>query len=127
MKSDIIAAKIAKLQIQRRASVDEEICFCKHPLDQIRECDYQALNYGSLPPMRICLLCGLSEEGWGAGHYFLARQLSVMEPNISRDELNRLSKFYLTQDDYWHRYHSIKDGVAKAEDFYPKLQIFRKK
>lgn len=43
---------------------------CKHP--QIGEVDYQPSDYGSAsPPKRICMKCGLAEEGWGPGYKVL--------------------------------------------------------
>lgn len=41
------------------------------------------------PPKRICLDCGLTEEGWGCGHIVLKNQ-SPFVGNIDRNVLNSL-------------------------------------
>lgn len=47
---------------------------CKHK--QLAECDHQSFHQSfefgdSLPPIRICLDCGLTEQGWGCGYKVL--------------------------------------------------------
>lgn len=42
---------------------------CKHR--RLAEAPYKALTFDSLPPMRVCLDCGLTEEGWGPGNVVL--------------------------------------------------------
>lgn len=43
---------------------------CKHV--KIAECDYVPSNgYGAFVPIRICLSCGMTEEGWGCGYIVL--------------------------------------------------------
>lgn len=60
---------------------------CKHT--KLAECDYlPSKGYGGTPPMRVCLACGISEEGWGSGFYLLRPRMTPAV--ISRDQLYRL-------------------------------------
>jgi hypothetical protein len=55
--------KIAKKQQELAAAVADEQCVCKH--EHVAEADYVSSPYGrGMPPMRVCLDCGLSEDGW---------------------------------------------------------------
>ena len=68
---------------------------CKH--EHLAECEYKPLNYlDPLPPMRICLDCGMTEEGWGVGYVVLKEDAPVA---ILREDLYRLRHgFVLRQD-----------------------------
>jgi hypothetical protein len=58
---------------------------CKHT--QQAECDYLPSEFGnSHPPARICLDCGLVEEGWGCGYKVLTNDPEFVG-TISRDKL----------------------------------------
>lgn len=67
------------------------------PHNNIAECDYQPSEFFSAnPPIRICLECGLSEEGWGCGYSVLVeKQNGLSLRQISRDTLYsmRVGKF----------------------------------
>lgn len=53
-------------------AVRDEQLVCKHPT--LAECDYEPSNYGTaLPPLRICLSCGMTEPGWGCGNIILVQ------------------------------------------------------
>jgi hypothetical protein len=60
---------------------------CKH--ENIAECDYHPSEYGySSLPLRVCLDCGVSEEGWGCGFRVLVEKQKGLSPRqISRDDL----------------------------------------
>lgn len=60
---------------------------CNHT--NIAECDYQPSEFfNALAPMRVCLDCGLSEEGWGCGFQVLREKVAGLTPRkISRDDL----------------------------------------
>lgn len=60
---------------------------CKH--ESIAECDYKPSEFfNALPPMRVCLECGLSEEGWGCGFRVLREKIAGLQPRrISREDL----------------------------------------
>jgi hypothetical protein len=61
---------------------------CKH--NQQAECDYVPCEFGnSSPPIRICLDCGLTEEGWGCGYKVLKNQ-DPFVGRIGRDKLYQL-------------------------------------
>lgn len=73
---------------------------CKH--DHVAECDYQPSEFfNALPPMRVCLECGISEEGWGCGFKVLKEKIQGLSPRqISRKDLYyiRCGK-YISQGD----------------------------
>jgi hypothetical protein len=76
-----------------QALIADEVCrlqrLCPHPVEQLRECDYRPSDYGNaIPEMRVCLVCGLSEEGWGRGRRLHWGHYGV--PKISRDQLYEL-------------------------------------
>ena len=63
---------------------------CKHPV--IIETDYVPNDYGAaMPPLRICVVCALEEEGWGCGY----QELDVEKPfkEVSRDEFYEYRTF----------------------------------
>lgn len=80
-EQQLIAAREAKL----KDKVKDLQKVCQHR--ELAEAEYQHMEYGSsLPPIRICLACGLTEDGWHCGHKVL-----VGKPvGISRDEVYRL-------------------------------------
>ncbi len=58
---------------------------CRH--NTIAEAGYTE----SCPPMRICLHCGMTEDGWGSGyHVLLNKQEPLGVPGISRTLLYQL-------------------------------------
>jgi hypothetical protein len=63
---------------------------CTH--GDIAECDYSSSYYrDTFPPIRICLGCGLTEEGWGCGYRTLVERDNQLSPRrISRDLLYKL-------------------------------------
>ncbi|KKQ99990.1 MAG: hypothetical protein UT24_C0019G0030 [Candidatus Woesebacteria bacterium GW2011_GWB1_39_12] len=127
MNIDEIDDQIDNLIKIKKKLIQEKIVSCDHPLCQIRECDFEKLNYlGSLPPRRVCLKCGLGEEGYGAGYHFLSP--GILDPvNLSRKEVQEATRFFLTQEEYWRKWHLIKDGKAINEDFWPGLKIVEEK
>jgi hypothetical protein len=73
-----------------QALITDEVCrlqrLCTHPVEQLRECDYLPSDYGnSMPEMRVCLVCGFSEEGWGRGRELHWNTHDV--PKIPRQQL----------------------------------------
>lgn len=45
---------------------------CAHLHAQIAEAPYRKNDFvASMPPFRVCLRCGLHEEGWGSGYHML--------------------------------------------------------
>lgn len=66
---------------------------CEH--SNIAECDSYS-SFTTQPPIRICLDCGITEEGWGCGYKFLREKQADLSPRgISRDKLYslRVGKF----------------------------------
>jgi hypothetical protein len=88
-----IAAKQKRLAVAEMAfiaTVRDVQKKCKHKF--LAECDYRPSDYGSAsPPIRICLDCGLTEEGWGCGFIVLKRDEEFVG-KISRDKLYSLRK-----------------------------------
>lgn len=62
---------------------------CKHK--DIAECDYSCADYrDTSPPIRICLDCGITEEGWGCGYRTLIETDGFSPRVISRENLYKL-------------------------------------
>lgn len=63
---------------------------CTHP--KVTEVEYVSREYGdSLPPMRICELCGVEEEGWYCGYKVLVEDdKRIIREISSRDDFFRL-------------------------------------
>jgi hypothetical protein len=63
---------------------------CPHAA--IAECEYEHGAFSdSRPPLRICLDCGLTEEGWGIGYKVLVRDKRFIG-HIDRYDLYQLRK-----------------------------------
>lgn len=78
--------EIQELERQFNVLVKGAQLHCSHK--HLGECDYKPLEIlGSLPPVRICLSCGLTEEGWGCGYQVLTSETVT---RLSRDELYSL-------------------------------------
>jgi len=58
---------------------------CKH--ERTAECEHKKLWGDILPPMKVCLECGLSEQGWGSGYLILK---ATPEEMLDRDDLYKL-------------------------------------
>jgi len=65
-KSDVIVhmdIQLKELEARREAVIKSVQLGCNH--EELGECDYLNQDWlGSMPPMRICLHCGMSEDGW---------------------------------------------------------------
>ena len=62
------------------------------PHKEVAECNYRPSDYfDALPPIRICLHCGMTEDGWGCGYLVLGpHHADAAMARIDRDELYRL-------------------------------------
>lgn len=77
----------AKALFKHQVQIEQIACEHKHQA----ECNYkkyEVLDYCD-PPKRICLDCGLTEEGWGCAYIVLSNQ-SPFVGNIDRNVLNSL-------------------------------------
>lgn len=68
---------------------------CKHR--DIAECDYMSGDWSSLPPARVCLKCGVAEEGWGSRYRVL--ETENLLKRIDRSTLYQLRTVWFTDDD----------------------------
>jgi hypothetical protein len=60
----------AKIRTRRKSALLSLIEACAH--STVLEGDYKPSNFlSSMPPFRVCTLCGLAEEGWGCGYSLL--------------------------------------------------------
>lgn len=64
---DRLNGKIADLQYQANVAQEALFKMCDHPLDDIVFAHCYDSCGDHLPPMRVCTICGLGEEGWGCG------------------------------------------------------------
>ena len=101
--------RLAKAQENLDKVIEEVQLKCNHPEEFVHEANYKgATNFSNAyPPYRVCVKCGLAEEGWGTGY----KNLSKTETNISRDVGQK----------YWRkmiRGHEGKNNwAAKVEAF----------
>jgi len=83
----------------KRTIVDAQIN-CSH--ESLAECNYVpsgTFTYAR-PPMRVCLNCGLVEEGWGCGYQVLRHKNNVVGvPPISRDDLYSLREGHIIDNE----------------------------
>lgn len=77
---------------------------CKHP--HLIECEYKSMNYGSsMPPLRVCKDCGLSEDGWSCGYEKLRQKDEYQEslreriPLVSRETVYRYMRHAHGEDE----------------------------
>lgn len=79
--------KLAEAQKDLERTVESAQGACEH--NNVAECDYKPSEFfNTLPPMRVCLDCGLSEEGWGCGFRVLREKIAGLQPRrISREDL----------------------------------------
>lgn len=77
-----LRGNLEKARAALKSAVATEQQTCTHA--SLEECDYLPMQYsGSLPPMRVCCDCGMTEEGWGPGYVVLKGDART----ISRDSL----------------------------------------
>jgi hypothetical protein len=68
---------------------------CKHTT--VGEAPYKPNNHlRSLPPFRVCMSCGLTEEGWSCGYIVLDAELTY---NLTRDQGYDLRTVLVEDDD----------------------------
>lgn len=89
-------AQIAKLQADRAAAVRDLQKDCNH--ESLAECDYKHNEWlASLPPMRVCERCGMSEVGWGPGYIVLRGDRARM---VAREALYSMRAGLAIQDEH---------------------------
>lgn len=82
-----------QLQAAIEGAVAQMQSECPHQLEQIREANYEEDPLGGCyhqAPFRVCIDCGLAEEGWGSGYKLLAPYVYSEIPTITRDHGYRL-------------------------------------
>lgn len=79
---ETLLGRAQKARAQFESAVSNEQQVCEHKT--LEECDYLPSHHGSsLPPIRVCCDCGITEEGWGPGYVVLKGKAH----GISRDAL----------------------------------------
>lgn len=74
---------LRSIRAEKLAIIQSE---CRH--NNILEVEYKSGNFfGAFPPFRVCVDCGLAEEGWHCGYYKLNTREEV--PRISREKARR--------------------------------------
>jgi hypothetical protein len=90
--------RVVDAQKDLERTIESVQATCEH--NNVAECEYKSSEFfNALPPMRVCLDCGLSEEGWGCGFRILREKIAGLQPRrISREDLYsiRCGK-YITQ------------------------------
>lgn len=82
-----VNTKIKSLKQEKQKLRKQLSASCTHPALYVRERPYRTYNYGpATPPTRICILCGVTENGWGCGHKILLKHTG----EITADEFQRI-------------------------------------
>lgn len=77
--------KVVNSQKELESTIEEVRKICKH--NMICEVDYQPNKYvETFPPRRMCLDCGLEEEGWGCGWKKLVEKDRTLIKAETREE-----------------------------------------
>ena len=72
-----ITAKQRELEERRELLVAQLRNECMH--EAVIETPYQGGEALSNPPRRLCVICGLEEEGWGSGYKKLGLNIPIRE------------------------------------------------
>lgn len=67
---------------------------CTH--STVGEAPYHSTDYATFPPVRVCMHCGLVEQGWGCGYVVLENDLVL---NLTRDQVYDLRTVQIEQED----------------------------
>lgn len=96
------------IQFFNEAVIENQLA-CNHK--NLAECDYYKIAewLDAHPPIRICLDCCLTEEGWGCGYIVLTGKAG----SIDRDDLfkKRLGKMIMDRD----KGHLLRKEVTLSE------------
>jgi hypothetical protein len=86
--------KLEQADRELHATIFEEIGKCPHP--NVGEALYSSSSFSTSPPFRVCLDCGLAEDGWGAGYRILTARLVY---NLTRDQAFDIRTCHISSDD----------------------------
>jgi len=69
-----IYEEIERLELEGKNLTEELQGRCKH--ESVIETDYRpsGLIGGATPPRKICVICGVEDDGWGCGYKVLASE-----------------------------------------------------
>lgn len=70
-----IYAEVERLRTQMRQIIDAAIESCPHELAYVWEIPFREGPLFTHLPKRVCINCGLSEEGWGCGYRLLGKNV----------------------------------------------------
>jgi hypothetical protein len=86
---DSLAEKITQLQERKKLLLRRAQGRCSHPITSIREAPYRKGILYTARPFRVCIECGLKEEGWGTGYHDLAPSIYSGIASLSREEAEK--------------------------------------
>lgn len=90
----VLEKKIEALKVRHTQAVQELQCACSHK--HVAECPYVSNEYlSSLPPMKICMDCFMTEDGWGPSY----QVLRDIPTSITREELYRMRRGLHVRDE----------------------------
>lgn len=111
-----IDKKIDDLHQERIDLIAERIRNCDHPKESIRECEYREGVLFLFRPERVCLKCGLVEEGWV--YHALAGLGSVRQ--MTRDEMRKHCLYRISDEELTDirigRKRTLKSKFYKASN-----------
>ena len=73
--ADSISVEIKTLKVKVEELISEAQSICEHPLTSIRKGKQKSNSFTIYAPWRVCIECGLAEEGWGSGYKNLGRSV----------------------------------------------------
>jgi hypothetical protein len=88
---------VARAVARRKEAICKTIAECSHV--QVGECEHlpSRTTFGSpTPPARICLNCGITEDGWHCGYLILKNPLVIP---VTRDDVYALRTVHFHADD----------------------------
>lgn len=99
-----IEERLVALQERRQQLLDQAHELCSHPIEQVRQAPpWQGIFGFADPPFRVCLVCGLAEEGWRKGYDKLYPNVFSGILGIERGEARQFVRTYRPKSETWER------------------------
>lgn len=90
-QADAIADRIKVFAAEFAELVEAAQDACPHPISSIREAPHERFSWGGCSrPFRVCIECGLAEEGWGIGYQRLGQGVYSGVASLSREDAAKL-------------------------------------
>jgi hypothetical protein len=97
LKLNVLDKQIRELEQERQQWINDFCEDCPHPKEFLALADFKSGTFMDLMPLRICKMCGATEQGWMYNH-LNPRSVNPFHvfdsdlPKIDRDELYKLRR-----------------------------------